>query len=124
MLLTRDRILESTALGTADTGDVEAAINSVVFNVDGGADDASHGKCRAEDRPRQPTELAGEDLGQAAQLLVGHFRRNDEDCLAVPVVNCLRPIDDGHGVDSTEIDFAAIAFDYFIPHRGFATAVR
>ena len=56
------------------------------------ADDLEGG---AEQLPRQPAKLAGEDLRELLDLPVSRRRVHYEDGLAIPVVNGLRPLDQG-----------------------------
>ncbi len=124
VVLAGHRVLHRGAQRLADAGDLEAAVHPVVVQLHLGPHDPGDFEGGAEDRPRQAPELAGEDLGEGTELLVGDRRRHDEDRLAVTIVDRLRPAEDGDGGDVGQVEVAAAALTDVGGDRRLARAVR
>ena len=107
MVLTRDGVLQGIATPFAHALDAKRALAPTALDGDLCLHETDDLEGRPEELPWQPAELAGENLGERLDLLVGGGGIDDEGGLAVALVDRLGPHEDGGALHAREVDVAA-----------------
>src|SRR5918996_882464 len=106
VVLACDRVLQSFAAGFAHTLDAERALAPAALDGDRGLHESDDLERRSEQLPREPAELAGENLRERLDLLVGRGGVDDERPTAVTLVDGLGPHGDHAALHAREVDVA------------------
>src|SRR5579859_7275164 len=123
MVLAGDGVLKGVAAAFADALGFEHALGAAPLDRNSGLHQPADFKSRPENLPGHAPQFPGEDLTESFDLLVGRGRLDDEDALAVALMNGLGPGDNCRTLHRREIDVAARAVVDDHSHQGAAAAV-
>jgi hypothetical protein len=101
-----DRILQGVATPLAHALDAERAFTPGAFDGDLRLHETGDLESGPKQLPREPAELAGEDLGERLDLPVSGRGLDDEGGLAVALVDSLGPHEDPGALHAGEVGIA------------------